>query len=232
MKIIISERQLRKIFESENKRKLLSIPANDFVENWQSNINKLNRNKFNGFELDGDLNFGELDVEDIEKILNEVVIITGGLDLQNVPIKSLGKLESVGGYLNLENCKNLTSLGKLEFVGGYLDLKDTEIKSLGRLKEVGEYLTLTHTPIEDLGNLTSVGSLNLSNTQIESLGKLEFVGYNLYLYNTQIKSLGNLKSVGYDLYLRNTPLGKRLKNSEMSKEEIKNKYGIKGELLI
>jgi hypothetical protein len=44
--------------------------------------------------------------------------------------------------------------------------------------------------------------------------------------------LGNLKSVGYDLYLRNTPLGKRLKNSEMSKEEIKNKYGIKGELLI
>jgi Leucine-rich repeat (LRR) protein len=185
-----------------------------------------------GIKIIGDSNFGELDVKNIEKILNEVVIVTGGLDLQNVPIKSLGKLESVGGYLNLENCKNLTSLGKLKYVGGYLDLKDTEIKSLGELEYVGEYLTLTHTPIEDLGNLTSVGSLNLSNTQIESLGKLEFVGYNLYLSSTQIKSLGNLTYVGYNLYLRNTPLGKELKDSGMSIEEIKNKFGVKDELYI
>ena len=113
-----------------------------------------------------------------------------------------------------------------------MDLKDTEIKSLGELEYVGEYLTLTHTPIEDLGNLTSVGSLNLSNTQIESLGKLEFVGYNLYLSSTQIKSLGNLTYVGYNLYLRNTPLGKELKDSGMSIEEIKNKFGVKDELYI
>ena len=173
MKIIISETQLRKIFESENKRKLLSIPANDFVENWQSNINKLNRNKFNGFELDGDLDLSELDVKDIERILNEVVIVTGNLDLFNIT--------------------RIKSLGRLEKVGGKLDLFKTSIKSLKNLVSVG-------------------GSLDLTASSIEDLDKL--------------------KSVGGSLNLFNTPLGKKLKDSGMSEDEIKNKFGVNGNLYL
>jgi hypothetical protein len=199
MKIIINETQLRQIFESEKKDRLLTIPANDFVENWQSNIDKLNRNKFNGFELEGDFDvFRIYDTDDeqklaniIEKMFNDVVIVTGSIEIGGIKIKSLGNLKSVGRDL---------------------DLSDTLITSLGKLEKVGGYLTLSHTPIEDLGNLTSVGSLRLSNTPIEDLG--------------------NLKSVGYNLNLKNTPIGKKLENSGMSEEEIKNKYGVKGELLI
>jgi hypothetical protein len=48
---------------------------------------------------------------------------------------------------------------------------------------------------------------------------------------SKIESLPNLISVGGSLVLVKTPLGERLK-SKMSKDEIKNKFGVKGELLI
>jgi hypothetical protein len=70
-----------------------------------------------------------------------------------------------------------------------------------------------------------------SNCKITSLPKLKEVG-TLELEGTKIESLPNLISVGRTLGLEKTPLGKELKDSGMSKDEIKNKFGVKGTLFI
>ena len=46
------------------------------------------------------------------------------LDLEGIPIESLGNLENVGGNLNLYRSP-IKSLGNLKSVGGYLDLRYT-----------------------------------------------------------------------------------------------------------
>jgi hypothetical protein len=212
MKIIINERQLRQIVESENKKKLMSISTELFYNKVDVILDNYKKKGFDGIKLDGDLNLGKLDVEDIEKILNEVVIVTGNLDLRNTDITTLGKLESVGGDFNLTY---------------------TLIESLGNLKEVGGYLSLRETSITSLGNLEKVGdALYLQGAPITSLGELKSVGHDLDLDSSKIKSLGNLKSVGHNLYLRRTPLGKKLKESGMSEDEIKNKFEVKGNLYL
>ena len=95
-------------------------------------------------------------------------------------------LYSIGSNLNLENMP-IESLGNLTSVGGYLDLRNTSIKSLGNLTSVAGGLGLRNTPIESLGNLTSVGGdLRLLETPIESLGNLTSIGGGLYLVNTPI----------------------------------------------
>jgi len=212
MKIIITEEQLRQIVESENKKKLLSIPTELFYDKRDTILDNYKKKGFDGIKLVGDLDLSKLDVEDIEKILNEVVIVTGNLDLRYTDITTLGKLESVGGDFNLTYTL-IESLGNLKYVGGYFSLKVTSITSLGNLEKVGTALYLEGTPITSLGELKSVGD-------------------DLDLDSTKIKSLGNLKSVGENLYLRHTPLGKKLKESGMSEDEIKNKFGVKGNLYL
>jgi hypothetical protein len=174
MKIIINESQLRQIIESEKKDRLYPLPANDFVDNWEDFINTYNRkNKYDGFELDGDLDLSELDVEDIEKILNEVVIINGTLEMDDSLIESLGRLEKVNGDLSLKGTK-IKDLNNLTEVDGDLNLEETQIETLSGLTSVGGYLLLNDTPIKDLGKLKSVGrGLYLTNTRIKSL-KNEF----------------------------------------------------------
>ena len=44
----------------------------------------------------------------------------------------------IEGYLNLQDCTNLTSLGSLESVGEYLNLQDTQIKELPKKLTVRE----------------------------------------------------------------------------------------------
>jgi hypothetical protein len=82
--------------------------------------------------------------------------ITDNLDLHRSPIKDLGNLTSVGGYLVLSRSK-IESLGNLTSVGGGLNLFESNIKSLGNLTSVGSYLNMEYSKIKDLGNLTSVG---------------------------------------------------------------------------
>jgi hypothetical protein len=199
MKVIISEEQYRYILENEEEltnkpidKNLLEISVDEFLPIWSIFIKTYKKKGYDGLKLYGDLGLSELDVEDIEKILNEVVIVTGNLDLRNTDITTLGKLESVGGDFNLTY---------------------TLIESLGDLKKVWGYLSLKETPIT-------------------SLGELKSVGHDLDLDFSKIKSLGNLKSVGDNLYLRRTPLGKKLKESGMSIDEIKNKFGVKGNLYL
>jgi len=50
--------------------------------------------------------------------------IEGDLDLRDMDITNLGKLESISGFLDLERTK-ITSLRNLKEVGEYLDLENT-----------------------------------------------------------------------------------------------------------
>ncbi len=129
----------------------------------------------------------------------------GDLDLSGTPIKTLGKLEKVGGSLYLRNCTSLTSLGKLEKVGGNLYLHDCiSLTSLENLQSVTGNLNLHDcASLTSLGNLQTVGGyLNLYGTQVKTLGKLEKVGGNLSGCNS-LTSLGNLQLVGGYLHLQN-----------------------------
>jgi hypothetical protein len=83
-----------------------------------------------------------------------------------------------------------------------------------------------------LGNLKEVGrDFSLAFSVIKSLGKLKCVYGDLDLSYSEIESLGELEYVGGSLSLQDSPLGERL-ISEMSEDEIKNKFGVKGNLYI
>ena len=78
MKIIITESQYNRILKEEEEQKVLSIPSlKVFGGNW------------------------DLLQKFLEKKGNPPYTIGGNLDLFGKPIKSLGNLQSVGGYLNL-----------------------------------------------------------------------------------------------------------------------------------
>jgi len=164
MRIIISESQYNRILREEEEQKVLHIPSLKFFKD-EWNL--------------------------LQKFLNR---------RGNPPY-------SIGGDLNLMRERTIKSLGNLQSVGGYLDLEGSPIESLGNLQSVGGDFSLRRTSIESLGNLTSVGGgLYLGGTPIKSLGDLRSVGGNLDLDRASIESLENLQSVGGFLSLLGTPL--------------------------
>jgi hypothetical protein len=183
MKIIITEEQLRQITESENKRKLMSIPIKLFVDNADVILNNYYKKGFDGIKLIGDVNFYFVAFMDFDKLFEHIVEVDGNLDLGGASIKSLGNLESVNGYLDLDNCEELESLGNLKYLGGSLTLRNTNITTLSNLEYVGHFLQLRKTRIEDLGKLKYVGGdVNLLDVKtLTSLGNLEEVGGYLML---------------------------------------------------
>ena len=179
---------IKKILREETEEKVLSIP---------------------GLQYFGDMESTEERLETWNRVLSYVgdrkFKIKGDLNLAGTSIKSLGNLQSVGGYFNL--------------VG-------TSIQSLGNLQSVGGNLNLIKTPIQSLGNLQSVGGgLYLGGTLIKSLGDLQSVGGNLNLIKTPIQSLGNLQSVGGGLNLNGTPISRKY-----SEEEIKQMFNVGGNI--
>ena len=76
------------------------------------------------------------------------------------------------------------------------------------------------------------GNLDLGVCVIDELPKLEYVGGNLPLQATNISNLDNLHFVGRSMFLANTPLGDKLEGSGMTKKELKNKFGVEGDLYI
>jgi hypothetical protein len=132
----------------------------------------------------------------------------GDLNLTDMPIKTLGNLETVGGNLLLYGSKFLTSLGNLKKVKGHLKLyESTSLNSLGNLEWVGGILNLHGcSSLTSLNNLKRVEkTLNLEDcTSLISLDNLEYVGEWLDLGNcSSLISLGNLKEVGGYLDLSN-----------------------------
>lgn len=223
MKIIITERQLKLITESESKKKLLNVPTDLLYSKWEPIINNYRKKGFDGIKLKGDVNFYSIAFMDFNEVFEHIIEVDGNMDLRRSSIESLGNLESVNGYLDLGYCEKLVSLGNLKYVDGSLTLKNTNITTLDNLEYVGHYLQLSETPIRDfsklkyvggyvslrevetfesLGDLEEVGGfLNLTQTNIKSLGKLKRVGDYLDLGVTKIKSLGNLEYVGSNLYI-------------------------------
>ena len=149
MRIIITEEQLRQITESENKRKLMSIPIELFYNKMDAILDNYKKKGFDGIKLVGDVNFYSVFYMDFDRIFEHIVEIDGNLDLRKSTIKSLGNLEYVGGELDLRYCEELSDLGNLRYVGEGLFLNKTNITSLKNLEYVGHYLSLSETPLAD-----------------------------------------------------------------------------------
>ena len=93
-------------------------------------------------------------------ILSGVEKIKGFLGISDSNLESLGDLKEVTGDFWMSShtvFSRLTSLGKLEKIGGEVNLRYSNVIDLGALKEVGAKFNLRDTSIEDLGDLTYVG---------------------------------------------------------------------------
>jgi len=164
-----------------------------------------------------------------------IIISENQLDVMKSKLKGIIDAEGLEGAAIILDIPiyRLIEWGLVESYDGNLDLRRTPIKSLGNLKYIGGDLNLYKTTLESLGKLESVkGDFYLDSSPLESLGNLKSVGGYLSLSNSQIKSLGDLESVGSDLYLDNTPIEEELKENGMSDDDIKNKFGVKGDLYI
>ncbi len=134
----------------------------------------------------------------------------------------IGHMAHHEGDVNLFDSKCLTTLGKLESVGGYLDLRFSKITSLGDLRSVDGGIHLTSSNITSLGKLESVSvMLGLSGTKITSLGNLKAVNGHLHLSYTNITDLGELEYVGGDIHcVKGSDTHKLLMNSKFKDQVI------------
>jgi len=251
MKIIITEEQLRLIIENEGGGKLLTLPAEflDKEKGFEKTYNLYIKNKdsknYNGIKLIGEVNLDYFDYfsdegsEIVNQFFDEVVEIDGDFYSGDyVDLSKLSKLRYVSGTLEIPSTY-VMELPNLIKVGGDLSLGGTFIKTLPLLERVDGEFFLTNSSIISIPNLVSVGgSMNCNMSKIESLPRLESVGAdynhefykaNLDLWRSEIKDLPSLKYVNGNLNLYGTPIGKELKESGMSEEEIKDKFGVQGD---
>jgi len=93
-------------------------------------------------------------------VLKGIEKINGSLGISDSSLENLGELKEITGDFWMSSntvYSRLTSLGKLEFVGGDLNLRYSNINDLGALKKVEGKISLRDTAIEDLNDLTFVG---------------------------------------------------------------------------
>jgi hypothetical protein len=167
MKIIITEGQYKRLFESEQK--VLVLPTIKVFgkgkEGWET-LQEFLQSKGNPpFSVNGDVKIG-FGI----KSLGKLVSVNGDLNMHEYSIGDLGDLKRVEGNLVLWDSFIVSkSLGNLEYVGENCDLFQCEVKSLGKLKYVG-------------------GTLCLAYSNVSSLGELKYVGGNLEIYGNNIKN--------------------------------------------
>lgn len=100
--------------------------------------------------------------------LGDLIEITGNLWTSfhsvNSPLKSLNKLEKIGGEASFRY-SNIENLGNLKYVGGKLSLRDTPIENLGNLEFVGGdlYLPKRLKDKVDLSRVKVVGKIKFWN---------------------------------------------------------------------
>ena len=234
MKLIITEEQYRLIIENEGR--ILSLPVEliDSPEKINKIMDRYNEDKerrnFRGINIIGNFNvldYPELmDYIGLRNLMKEVVSVRGDLIL---------------------NESSVSQLPKLRYVEGVLELEETMTEELPSLVEVGEDLNVNYTFIDELPLLEKVGTIYLSDTGITSLPKLreaklvrgnfseirflpslESVEDDLDLLQSMIDDLPKLKYVGGRLLLGRTPLSEKLREMNLSDEEIKNKFGVNG----
>jgi|688.fasta_scaffold233933_2 hypothetical protein len=241
MKLIITEEQLRLIIENENKGRLLSLPIEmiDSPEKVEKIMERYNEDKerrnFMGFNLIGSFNIGDYpelyDNHPFRELMKEVVSVRGDLILNESSVSQLPKLRYVEGVLELEETMT-EELPSLVEVGGDLNVNYTYIDELPLLEKVG-WLYLSDSAIKSLPKLREVtGTIRGSYSEIRFLPKLESVGGDANFFRSMIQDLPKLKYVGDKLFLDATPFGDKLREMNLSDEEIKNKFGVNGHINI
>lgn len=145
------------------------------------------------------------------KSLNKLDYVGGNLTL-GAQIEDLGDLKEVGGNLyNYGGFCNIKTLGGLKKIGGDMHFTGSKLESLGDLEFIGKSLHLNETKnICSLGKLKRVNdSVYLTDSNVTDLGELEYVGEDIWLNKTKIKDVSKLKFVGEYIYYRNSQLKNR-----------------------
>ncbi len=235
MKLIITEEQLRLIIENENKGKLLSLPTEmiDSPEKVEKIMERYNEDKerrnFMGFNLIGSFYIGDnpelYDNRPFRELMKEVVSVRGDLILNESSVKELPKLRYVEG--NLELIETMTEeLPSLVEVGVDLNVNYTFIDELPLLEKVGT-LYLSNNSITSIPKLREVtGTIRGNYSEIRFLPSLESVGGDVDFLRSMIQDLPKLKYVGGRMLLGATPLADKLREMNLSTEEIKDKFGV------
>jgi hypothetical protein len=218
MRVIISESQYRLILENEEYLGQIMRLIESFNE---TNIDM-------AFQIAKGLKIKQNIILEHYKELFEVFKYKPSVtNLKKITKKVILNLSYYLSKTTLElifKLPNLTTIYFFRLNDGYLD----ELVSTNK-----NMLIYPECKITSIPNLTSVnGFLSLNHIKVKSLPKLEEVKGSLELWGSDIESLPNLISVGGNLGLEKTPLGKKLIDSGMSKDEIKNKFGVKGKLFI
>jgi hypothetical protein len=216
MKIIITESQYKLILENEEYLGQIMELIESFDE---TNIDI-------AFQIAEGLKINQSTILEQYKELFEVFNYKPTI----VKLKKITKKTILGVYDNLSKTtiELIFKLPNLKTIN-FFRLNDGDLDDLVSTNK--NILIYDRCKITSIPNLTSVGDLYNAHSKITSLPKLKEVEYDLTLSATDIESLPNLISVGGNLSLIGTPLGERLK-SKMSKDEIKNKFGVKGTLFI
>ena len=218
MKIIINESQLRLIVENEESIKLCPIPSDLINSEGGVDIamdvynNKKDIKGWGGINILGDLNYYTMTDDmfsDINSFFNEIVHISGNLVLPAGDYEvNFNKLKEIKGNLRGSDLWGDVSFPELEYIGGDVHFHSSNIETLPKLKKVNGYL-------------------HLSDSAIHSLPELEYVGGILGLRQTDIEDLPRLEYVGGRLVLMGTPL-----SNKTTKEELRNKMEVKGDIIL
>jgi hypothetical protein len=234
MKLIITEEQLRLIIENENKGRLLSLPIEmiDSPEKVEKIMERYNEDKerrnFMGFNLIGSFNIGDYpDLYDdisLRNLMKEVVSVRGDLILNESSVSELPKLRYVERNLVLEDTMT-EELPSLVEVGGDLNVNYTFLDEIPLLEKVGR-INLSDTSIKSIPKLREAKTINGNYSEIRFLPSLESVSGDVDLMMSQITDLPKLRYVGGRLLLGATPFAEKLREMNISKDELKNKFGV------
>jgi hypothetical protein len=169
MKIIINERQLRQIIESEGNGNLMDLtkvyeagmPYNK-LDSYFLFMNKKNGGIYDGYYIEGDVDLRKYNMDDYGDDygddytfdyeedkpfgLEYLVRVNGFLLLRDSEVTDLSNLKYVERYLNISNTK-IDRLPELEYVGGGFAMENTNISELPKLKYVGGILSISGSPL-------------------------------------------------------------------------------------
>ena len=111
----------------------------------------------------------------------------------------MGSLRSIGGDANFERSQ-VKSLGLLESIGGYAYFGGSRVEDLGSLRSIGGSANFKYSQIKRLGLLENIGGdADFRGSLVEDLGSLRSIDKIIYLDDSQIevlKQLNQLKQVG------------------------------------
>ena len=233
MKLIITEEQYRLIIESSGK--LMSIPVEliDSPEKIDRIMDRYNEDKerrnFMGINIIGNFHINNVDPDlyddiSLRDLMKEVVSVRGDLILYGSSVSKLPKLRYVERDLVLEDTMT-EDLPSLVEVGGDLNVNYTFLDEIPLLEKVGR-INLSDTGIISLPKLRDAKTINGNYSEIRFLPSLESVSGDVDLMMSQITDLPKLKYVGGRLLLGATPFAEKLREMNVSKDELKNKFGV------